>query len=257
MNPGIDRSSTSLSTTWTARLNAPLASLLMKLSVEVETTEGRGAIQRNLNMLRKWAHDNLMEFSKAKCKLLQVGWSNPRCVYRAALQRRTWMLGWKPKPAISACSLTFSFHNTWHSFVSHMQTVCHYRWPKQFLFCLKFRKGLTIFGVQIPPCTWMEILHLFWETDTVKVLGCRTHTSMSGQYYLQPNPRTQKTSGRRQLISQLSGTRLTRAPTGTQSRTMQGGRLSYPMNSRQAAVLPSYPSSVLPKELLLSRQNLL
>lgn len=201
---------------------------------------------------------DLDEFSKAKCKLLQVDWSNPRYTYRASLQRGTLMFGWKPKPAISVGSPTFLFCDTWHRFVSHLQTACHYRWPKQFLFCLKFCKGLIIFGVQISPsCTWMEVLHLLWETDTVKVLGSRIHTSVSCQYYPQPNRSAQKTSGRRQLISQLSGTRLTRAPTGTQSHTMHGGRLSRPMNSRQAAVLPSYLSSVFPKELLLSRQNLL
>lgn len=179
-------------------------------------------------------------------------------VYRAALQRRTWVLGWKPKPPTSAGSLTFLFHNTWQSFVSHIRTACHYRWPKEFLFCLKFCKGLTTFGVQISPwCTCMGVLHLFWEIDTVKVLGSRIHTSVSCQYYPQPNPGAQKTSDRGQLIPQPSGTRLTRAPTGTQSHIMQGGRLSYPMNSRQVAMLPSYLSSVFPKELLLSRQNLL
>ena len=36
--------------------------------------EGREAIQRDLDRLEKWAHENLMRFSKAKC--------NPRYLYK-------------------------------------------------------------------------------------------------------------------------------------------------------------------------------
>ncbi|GAB0204723.1 mitochondrial enolase superfamily member 1 [Grus japonensis] len=47
-----------------------------KLCGVVNTLEGRDAIQRDPDRLERWARANRMKFSKAKCKVLHVGWRN-------------------------------------------------------------------------------------------------------------------------------------------------------------------------------------
>ncbi|PKU41096.1 rna-directed dna polymerase from mobile element jockey-like [Limosa lapponica baueri] len=53
-----------------------------KLCGALDTLEGRGAIQRDLDRLKRWARVNLMKFNQAKCKALHLGHSNPRHKYR-------------------------------------------------------------------------------------------------------------------------------------------------------------------------------
>ena len=53
-----------------------------KLSDAVDMAERRGATQRDIDKLKRWALVNLIRFKKAKCKVLHSGQGNPRCVYK-------------------------------------------------------------------------------------------------------------------------------------------------------------------------------
>ncbi|PKU49559.1 rna-directed dna polymerase from mobile element jockey-like [Limosa lapponica baueri] len=53
-----------------------------KLYGTVDMLEGKNAIQRDFDRLKRWAGKNLMKFNKAKCKVLHMGGGNPKHKYR-------------------------------------------------------------------------------------------------------------------------------------------------------------------------------
>ena len=46
----------------------------IKLSGALHTLERRNAIHSDGDRLERWVHNNLTKFSKAKCKVLNLGW---------------------------------------------------------------------------------------------------------------------------------------------------------------------------------------
>lgn len=79
------------------RLGTSLSKDGTKLRGTADTLEGRDAIPRDPDSLEGWAHGNLVNFSKASWKVLELGWGNPQQQHRlgvgegrAILQGRTW-----------------------------------------------------------------------------------------------------------------------------------------------------------------------
>ena len=53
-----------------------------KPSGAVDMLEGRDAIQRDLDRLKRWTHANLTKFNMIKCKVLHLDLYNPKHRYR-------------------------------------------------------------------------------------------------------------------------------------------------------------------------------
>ena len=54
----------------------------IKLSGEVDTSEGKATLQEDLDRLEEWANKNFMKFNKDKCKVLHLGKHKPGVQHR-------------------------------------------------------------------------------------------------------------------------------------------------------------------------------
>ncbi|PKU47474.1 rna-directed dna polymerase from mobile element jockey-like [Limosa lapponica baueri] len=59
----------------------------IKLSGEVDTSEGRATLQEDLDRLEEWANKNLRKFNKGKCKVLHLGKHDPGVQHRLGSTR--------------------------------------------------------------------------------------------------------------------------------------------------------------------------
>ena len=53
----------------------------------VDSLEGRGALQRDLDRLKSWAVSNCMKFNKSKCQILRLKWGNLGYTYKLGFER--------------------------------------------------------------------------------------------------------------------------------------------------------------------------
>jgi len=49
----------------------------IKLSEEINTSEGTATLQEDMDRLEEWVNKNFMKFSKDKCKVLHLREHNP------------------------------------------------------------------------------------------------------------------------------------------------------------------------------------